>query len=96
MQMIMHSHLETSPLPRYDYLCPSNDRTVEVAHSITVTLRTWGEVCKAAGLARGKTPASAKVQRMIGPALLLGARHGAASGGGHGDGSCCGEAGCHG
>lgn len=82
-------------MPRYDYFCPANDRTVEVTHSISVTLRTWGEVCKAAGLDRGKTPASAKVQRMIGPSMLLGTRHGAASGGGHGRGSCCGEAGCH-
>lgn len=83
-------------MPRYDYFCHSNNRTVEVTHSITVTLRTWGEVCKATGLARGKTPASAKVQRMIGPAMLLGTRYGAVSGGGHSGGSCCGEAGCHG
>jgi len=96
MQMIVHSHLESSPLPRYDYLCPANDRTVEVTHSISVTLRTWGEVCKAAGLARGKTPATAKVQRMIGPAMLLGRRHGPSGGAAHGGGSCCGEAGCHG
>jgi len=83
-------------MPRYDYFCPSSNRTVEVTHSITVTLRTWGEVCKAVGLDRGKTPASAKVQRMIGPAMLLGTRHGSVSEAGHGGGSCCGEAGCHG
>jgi hypothetical protein len=53
-------------------------------------------VCKAARVQRGKTPASAKVQRMIGPAMLLGTRHGPSGGAGHGGGSCCGEAGCHG
>ena len=81
-------------MPRYDYFCPANNRTVEVTHSISVTLRTWGEVCKAARVQRGKTQASAKVQRMIGPAMLLGTRHGASGGSGHGGGSCCGEAGC--
>jgi hypothetical protein len=94
MQMIMHYHLKSSPLPRYDYFCPDNDRTVEVAHSITATLRAWGDVCKGAGLKPGKTPATAKVQRMIAPAMLLGTKRG--SGSGHGHGSCCGEAGCHG
>jgi hypothetical protein len=81
-------------LPRYDYFCPANDRTVEVAHSISANLRTWGEVCKAAGLKPGKTPVTAKVQRMIAPAMLLGTKRG--GGTGHGSGGCCGEAGCHG
>ncbi len=83
-------------MPRYDYFCPANDRTVEVAHSISATLRTWGEVCKAAGLKPGKTPATAKVQRMIAPAMLLGIKRGSGGGPGHGHGGCCGEAGCHG
>lgn len=81
-------------MPRYDYFCLANDRTVEVAHSISVVLRTWGEVCKAAGIQRGTAPASAKVRRMIGPAILLGTRHGPSGGTGHGGGGCCGEAGC--
>lgn len=93
--MIVHSHLEQARLPLYDYFCPANDRTVEVAHSISATLRTWGEVCKAAGLKPGRTPASAKVQRMITPSMLLGTKRGS-GGSGHGSGSCCGEAGCHG
>jgi hypothetical protein len=95
MQMIMRYHLEFGPLPRYDYFCSANDRTVEVVHSITATLRTWGDVCKAAGLKPGKTPATAKVQRMIAPTVLLGTKRGS-SGSGHGSGGCCGEAGCHG
>lgn len=83
-------------MPRYDYFCPANDRTVEVAHPISAALRTWGEVCKAAGLKPGKTPATAKVQRMIGLAMLLGTKRGSGGGPGHGSGGCCGEAGCHG
>ncbi len=51
---------------------------------------------KAAGLKPGKTPATAKVQRMIGPAMLLGTKRGSGGGPGHGSGGCCGEAGCHG
>ncbi len=83
-------------MPRYDYFCPANDRTVEVAHSMADTLRTWGEVCKAAGLKPGETPAMSKVQRMIGPAMLLGTKRGSGGGSGHGRGGCCGAAGCHG
>ncbi len=83
-------------MPRYDYFCPANDRTVEVTHSISVTLRTWGEVCDAASIQRGKTPASAKVRRMIGPGMLLGTRQGAGGGAGHAGGRCCGVGGCHG
>jgi hypothetical protein len=81
-------------MPRYDYLCPANGRLIEASHPMSVTLRTWGEVCQAAGLDPGKTPAAARVQRMIAPSMLLGTKR---SGGvGHGAGGCCGEAGCHG
>jgi hypothetical protein len=85
-----------APVPRYDYFCPANNRTVEVAHSISATLRTWGDVCKAAGLKIGKTPGTAKVQRMIAPSMLHGTKRGSGGGSGHGSGGCCGEAGCHG
>lgn len=80
-------------MPLYDCFCPVDHCTVEVNHSISVTMRAWDEVCRAAGAQRGKTPASAKVPRMIGPAMLLGTRHGGGAGAEHGGGGCCGVAG---
>ncbi len=52
-------------MPRYDYHCPANDRTVEVSHSMTETLRTWGELCRRAGIDAGGTPADAPVHRPV-------------------------------
>lgn len=83
-------------MPRYDGFRPSDNPAFQVAFWIGGGLRTWGEVCKAAGLKPGKTPVTAKVPRMIAPAMLLGTKRGSGGGSGHGSGSCCGEAGCHG
>jgi hypothetical protein len=55
-------------MPFYEYFCEANRRTVEVHHAIAVRLKSWGEVCKAAGIKPGKTARSAKVIRMIGRA----------------------------
>ncbi|MFN9930892.1 MAG: zinc ribbon domain-containing protein [bacterium] len=83
-------------MPRYDYHCPANRRIVETSHSMAVTLRTWGELCASAGIDKGTTPANSPVERVISPAMLLGARRGSGGAGGHSHGSCCGEAGCGG
>jgi hypothetical protein len=37
-------------MPRYDYHCAANDRTVEVVHSLKYKLQTWGEVCEHKGM----------------------------------------------
>ncbi len=50
----------------YDYFCETNGKTVQVRHSATVRLKTWGEVCEAAGTDAGKTPLDAPVVRLIG------------------------------
>ena len=52
-------------MPRYDYHCPANDRTVEVSHSMSETLGTWGELCRRAGIEPGDTPADAPVHRPV-------------------------------
>jgi hypothetical protein len=52
-------------MPVYEYLCPENGQTVEITHSITESLKTWGELCKAAGLDTGKTPKNSPVERLL-------------------------------
>ena len=60
-------------MPVYDYLCPANDRTVEVTHDTAVTLRTWGEVCYLAQMQPGNTDPGAAVHRVIrsAPAIAI-------------------------
>ena len=52
-------------MPSYDYRCPENNQIVEVKHSITETLKTWGEVCERAGIGLDDTSADAPVERLI-------------------------------
>ena len=35
-------------MPAYDYHCETNGRTVEVSHTMTTLLQTWGELCDTA------------------------------------------------
>lgn len=52
-------------MPSYDYRCATNDRVVEVRHSISEKLTTWGQVCARAGIEPGDTPGDAPVDRLI-------------------------------
>ena len=63
-------------MPTYDYICEANGRTVEVMHAMSVTLKTWGQVCEEAELDLGNTPADAPVSKGLGwawwrPATLV-------------------------
>ena len=51
-------------MPFYDYYCEANEKTVEVFHGMKVRLRTWQDVCAAAGIPLGSTPAQAPVIRL--------------------------------
>ena len=79
-------------MPRYDYFCAANGRTVEVRHGMSETIATWGELCERAGHDPGDTPADAAIERKIGGGLPLTRRRGepvAASGAcGCGPSSC--------
>jgi len=52
-------------MPFYDYYCEANGQTVEVYHDRHTKLMTWGEVCQYANRDLGKTPANAKVVRLM-------------------------------
>ncbi len=53
-------------MPTYDYTCEANGRTVEVMHAMSVTLKTWGQVCEEAELDLGDTPPDAPVSKGLG------------------------------
>lgn len=58
-------------MPFYDYHCEANGRTVEVFHKMNVRLKTWGEICQAAGIEPGDTPGDVPVIRLIGGAPVV-------------------------
>ena len=77
-------------MPTYDYHCPENGQTIEVFHSMSTTLATWGDLCDAAEHDPGDTPRCTPIERQTGAGLMLGdAGDGAAAGGGHGPGCPC-------
>jgi len=51
-------------MPTYDYRCDANGRVVEVSHRMTEQLSNWGELCNAAGIEAGNTPADSPVSRL--------------------------------
>ena len=52
-------------MPTYDYRCDANGQVVEVRHSMSEQLTTWGELCALAGLEPGATPPDSPVERLI-------------------------------
>ena len=52
-------------MPVYDYYCDENGETVEVAHSIDVTLEYWAELCYTAQHPLGDTDPHAPVRKVI-------------------------------
>lgn len=52
-------------MPFYDYYCEKNGRTVEIFHPLKTRLKTWGEVCRTAGIEPGGTPVDTPVVRLI-------------------------------
>lgn len=53
-------------MPRYDYRCPSNGKTIEVSHAMSESVATWGDLCARAGLKAGDTPPDAPVEKVVG------------------------------
>lgn len=77
-------------MPRYEYRCEANSRTVEVEHAMSERLETWGQVCERAGIDPGATPAGEAVEKLISlPAI------GGASKPGSAPGPCGPSCGCH-
>ncbi|MFT5211726.1 MAG: hypothetical protein ACI9CE_003467 [Flavobacterium sp.] len=52
-------------MPRYDYYCEENKRTIEVNHRMSEKLESWGEVCALAKIGLNGLPAETIVSRII-------------------------------
>jgi len=52
-------------VPSYDYRCEADQQVYEVKHSISVTLKTWGELCETAGMDPNGIAAETPVTRLI-------------------------------
>ncbi len=57
-------------MPKYDYLCETNDQIIEVHHDINTKLTTWGEVCFATQTPLGDTDMLAPVRLVIRPIAI--------------------------
>lgn len=74
-------------MPTYEYYCEVNDQSVEVIHSMSEEITTWGELCDRAEIDCGGTPREASVMRKLSAISLLGKKSEASPQGG---GGCCG------
>ena len=52
-------------MPKYDYRCDQNGRTIEVSHPMSQAIHTWGELCELSGLDTGDTPKNSPVHKII-------------------------------
>ncbi len=82
-------------MPTYEYYCEANGQTVEVMHSMSRELETWGEVCELAEIDTGDTQADSPVIRQLSAISSLMPKGGGdpRGGSGGGGGGCCGGGG---
>ncbi len=52
-------------MPRYDYTCDANGETIEVRHSISEKVLTWGDLCLRADRETGTTDGMTPVRKII-------------------------------
>jgi hypothetical protein len=52
-------------MPVYEYFCETNGRSVEVRHSMSESIASWGDLCRLAEIPVGDTPADAPVERHL-------------------------------
>jgi hypothetical protein len=79
-------------MPTYEYYCEANGKTVDVIHSMTRELETWGEVCELAEIDAGDTTTESTVIRQLSAISSLMPKGGDGPRGGSG-GGCCGGGG---
>ena len=73
-------------MPTYEYYCEENKKNVDVIHSMSEEITTWGELCDRAEVDCGGTPREASVMRKLSSISLLAQKGESNSGGG----GCCG------
>lgn len=78
-------------MPTYEYYCQANQKTLEVMHSMSREVTTWGELCELAEAKPGKTPTDAPVEKLLSTGMIITGEKQVPDMGG---GSCCGTGGC--
>ena len=73
-------------MPTYEYYCEENEKNVDVIHSMSEEITTWGELCDRAEIDCGETPRETRVMRKLSAISLLGKKSEASPQGG----GCCG------
>jgi predicted nucleic acid-binding Zn ribbon protein len=63
--------IEIIAMPVYDYFCPSNNQKLEVSHSMSQEVSTWGQLCEIAKCELGETPKDAPVRRLLSAPRLM-------------------------
>ncbi|MEO0475230.1 MAG: zinc ribbon domain-containing protein [Planctomycetota bacterium] len=58
-------------MPTYEYYCAANQKTLEVMHSMSREVTTWGELCELAEAKPGKTAANEPVEKLVGAGMVL-------------------------
>ncbi len=57
-------------MPLYEYYCDANGQTLEVTHSMSQELTTWGQLCALTRQDPGGTPDDTPIERMISRVLV--------------------------
>jgi hypothetical protein len=73
----------------YDYYCEANDRTVEVRHGMSESVKTWGDLCELAGIDAGDTPPDAPLRKLMGAPVPMTGSTGSDSAPACGTSGCC-------
>lgn len=78
-------------MPTYEYFCAASGEIVEVRHSMTQTVRTWGELCRLLGREPDSIAEGEPVERLLSGGMIVTEKKRSGPAGG----SCCGIDGCH-
>ena len=82
-------------MPTYDYFCEANGQVLEVKHSMSDVVTTWGELCERAGVATGDTPNESPVRKQAtGGQVVKRSNLGSGTAPACDSGSCCGGGMC--
>ena len=58
-------------MPTYEYYCPANHQTLEVIHSMSRKVSTWGELCELAETPAGQTHLDEPVEKLLSTGMLV-------------------------
>jgi hypothetical protein len=58
-------------MPTYEYYCPANHETLEVMHSMSRSVTTWGELCELADADPGPTHADEPVEKLLSAGMIV-------------------------